>query len=101
MAQINNFGNTPGTFHQSLIFCTHFGVSGFQREVPLCESGEQPFMISSRPGKLLKRLIHLRRPKEINKAGPNDCYRFEFQIVCERCLGSALGKRRLRNEFAS
>jgi hypothetical protein len=26
MAQINNFGNTPVTFHQSLIFHKHFGA---------------------------------------------------------------------------
>jgi hypothetical protein len=33
MGEINNFGNTPGTFHQSLISHTQFGVFGFQLKV--------------------------------------------------------------------
>jgi len=41
MGEINNFGNTPGTFHQSLISHTQFGVFGFQHKVLFAVSREQ------------------------------------------------------------
>jgi hypothetical protein len=42
MEQINNFGNTPGTFHQSLIFCTQSrGEAWLTNAGPInCPKGE-------------------------------------------------------------
>jgi hypothetical protein len=49
MAQINNFGNTPVTFHQSLISRKHFGAFGVLRVTFLFANRRAASMTSSQP----------------------------------------------------
>ncbi len=87
MGEINNFGNTPGTFHQSLISHTQFGVFGFQHKVLFAVSGEQfvGFKRASKPWKAYSFRWHAKTEIKILRL-------IMFQAVRERYSKTALKK---------